>query len=196
MSSQAPRVVEAWIRGFRCAYERYVEQPYALGQMVAVREGALTILGVVADAESGPEDPSRPLQARGASGETAAEVMAGNPEIRILLRTRVTVVNCGYLEGEVARATFPPGPPPLLAEVEPATPSEIAHVARGGAFLALLVGAPACDDEVIAAAIRRAALAFDGPDQRGFVVDSGKELARLLKVEPSRLASIIRSIGA
>lgn len=195
MTAPIPRVVEAGLRTFQCAYERYVEDPFRLGQFVAVREGSCVVAGVVTDAMSGPEDPSRPLQPRGAAGQTAAEVMAGNPEIRLLLRTRVSVVSCGHIEGEVARPALPPLPPPLLARVETATNAEIVRLAGDGAFLALLVGAPGCDDAAIAAAVRMAATAF-GAEAHEFRVRAGKELARLLRAEPARLTSIIRGIGA
>ena len=58
----------------------------------------------------------------------------------------------------------------------------------------LLVASPACDDSVIAAAIRLAATAF-GPGSYAFTVRAGKELARLLKAEPARLTSIIRGVA-
>ncbi len=192
--SETPRVVESGLRSFQCAYEGYCESPFSLGQLVAVREGAWPILGVVADAASGPDDPTRPLQARGGVGQTAADVMADNPEIRLLLRTRVTVVNCGFVEGEAVRALLPPTPPPLLARVEPASAAETIRLSGDGAFIALLVTSPLCDDSVIAAAIRSAAVAFEG-GSRDFTVRAGKELARLLKAEPSRLTNIIRGVA-
>lgn len=195
MTAGAPRVIEAGLRQFACAYERYAETPFALGTMVAVREGPHTVLGVIADASSGPEDPARPLQPRGAPGQSAAEVMSDNPEIRLLLRTRLVVVACGYLVGEEPRPVLPPTPPPLLAEVEAATAEEVAHVTTDGAFLALLVNSPACDDAVIAAAIAAAAAAF-GPGAYAFTVRAGKELARLLRADPARLTSIIRGVGS
>lgn len=191
--SAPPRVVEAALRSFACAYERYVEEPFRLGQLVAVREGPVVVFGVVAEVASGPDDPARPLQARGGPGQTAAEVMAGNPEIRLLLRTTVQVVTCGYADGEAVRAQLPPVPPPLLARVEPATPAETGRAAAGGAFLSLLVASPACDDGVLAAALRSAAPAF-GAQGREFAVEAGKELARLLKAEPARLATILRGV--
>ena len=192
--SDTPRVVEAGLRSYQCAYEGYCESPFSLGQIVAVREGPWPILGVVADAASGPEDPTRPLQARGGAGQTAADVMAANPEIRLLLRTHVTVVACGYVEGETVRALLPPTPPPLLARVEQATTAETVRLASDGAFIALLVRSPLCDDSVIAAAIRSAARAFEA-GSRDFTVRAGKELARLLKAEPSRLTNIIRGVA-
>jgi hypothetical protein len=192
--SETARVVESALRGFQCSYDRYVEEPFRLGQMVAVREGQCVILGVVADCESGPEDATRPLQPRGAPGQTAAQVMSENPEIRLLLRTRVTVVNCGYIEGETPRAILPPMPPPLLARVETATGGEVVRVAGDGAFLALLLAAPGVDDSVIAAAIRGAAAGF-GAGAYDFTVRAGKELARLLKADPARLTSILRGVS-
>jgi len=193
--SDTPRVIEAGLRSFVCAYEHYAEEPFHLGDMVAVREGAVVVLGVIADAQSGPEDPTRPLQSRGGPGQTAADVMAANPEIRLLLRTRVTVVSCGYFQSETPRAALPPTPPPLLARVEAATVDETIRLADDGAFLALLASAPPpCDDAVIAASIRGAARAFGG-GSHDFTVRAGKELARLLKAEPSRLTSILRGVA-
>jgi hypothetical protein len=187
-------VVEAGLRSFQCAHRGYVEEPFGLGQLVVVREGPCIILGVVADVASGPDDPTRPLQARGGANQTAAEVMAENPEIRLLLRTRVTVVSCGYFEGEMARALLPPVPPPLLARVEAATAAETVRLTGDAAFIALLVSSPLCDDAVIAASVRSAARSFEARG-REFTVRAGKELARLLKAEPSRLTSIIRGVA-
>lgn len=192
---ETPRVVEATLRGFVCAYERYAEEPFRLGQFVIVREGPAPILGVVAETASGPEDPTRPLQATGAApGDSAAEFMAANPHIRPLLRTRVTVVTCGYFEGEAPRPTLPPLPAPLLARVEPAADAEVVRLTGDGAFLGPLIAAPACDDAVIAAALSAAADA-SGPEHHEFTVRAGKELARILKAEPSRLTTILRGVA-
>ncbi len=194
MTSSIPRVTEASVRSFVCAYERYEEAPFALGQLVAVREGAATIVGVVAEIESGPDDPTRPLQPRGEPGQSGAEVMAGEPGLRELLRTRVTVVSCGYIEGEAARAALPPTPPPLLGAVEAATHAETIRIAGEGAFLALLVASPLCDDAVIAAAIRASSRSFDLRAGE-YTVTAGKELARLLRADPARLTSILRGVA-
>jgi hypothetical protein len=193
--TRVPRVIEAGLRSFVCAYETYVEEPLGLGQLVSVREGGVTVLGVVADAASGPDDPTRPLQARGGPGESAADVMAANPEVRLLLRTRLTVVCCGHIEGEAFRSALPPTPPPLLARVERAGNPETVRFAADAAFLAMLVASPLCDDSVIAATIRNAARAFD-IGGREFTVTAGKELARLLRAEPARLASILRGVAS
>jgi hypothetical protein len=196
MANESPRVVDASLRSFVCAYPQYVEEPFRLGQLVVVREGRFPVFGVVADVASGPEDPTRPLQPpAGAGDRSAAEVFAGEPHVRLLLRTRVTVVSCAYVEGEACRAAPPPLPPPLFALVEaPSGPETVAATGRGG-FLAALAASPLCDDTVIAATLRLSALAH-GPAARTFVVDAGKELARLLKAEPARLASILRGVAS
>jgi hypothetical protein len=190
----SPRVVEASLRTFVCASDRYVDEPLSLGQIVAVREGPAVVFGVVADATSGPEDPSRPLQAAGGT-RTAAEVFADNPHILPLLRTRLSVVSCGHSADETTFPLLPPAPPPLLALVQAATRDEIERLAEGAAFLALLVAAPIADDQVIAAAVRSASRAFDLAAHE-FTVTAGKELARLLRAEPARLATILRGVSA
>lgn len=195
MGNELPRVVEAALRSFVCAYPQYVEEPFRLGQLVAVREGRFPVFGVVADVASGPEDPTRPLQPPvGAGDRSAAEVFAGEPHVRLLLRTRVTVVSCAYVEGEACRAAPPPLPPPLFALVEESSAPETVAATERGAFLAALVASPLCDDAVISATLRQAALAH-GPAARPFVIDAGKELARLMKAEPARLGSILRGVA-
>lgn len=191
--NETARVVESTLRGFVCAYPSYTEAPFTLGQLLVVREGPVAVFGIAADVASGPEDPSRPLQAHGAPGETAASVMADNPEIRMLLRTRVTVATCGYAVDGHPRPHLPPVPAPLLAAAESADEMETMTLVSDGTFLAPLIAAPVCDDAVIAAAIRLAARSF-GTESRAFTVRAGKELARLLKAEPARLTSILRGV--
>jgi hypothetical protein len=191
---QHPRVVEANLRSFICAYDRYEPEPLALGQVVAVREGPAVVFGVVVETMSGPEDPSRPLQAPG--GEmSAAEVFADNPHILPLLRTRLSVVACGHAAGETTLPLLPPSPPPLLALVQAASREETEGLAADGAFLSLLVASPLADDQVIAAAVRSAGRAFDLAVHE-FTVTAGKELARLLRAEPARLATILRGVAS
>ncbi|GAB4337653.1 MAG: hypothetical protein Kow0010_25820 [Dehalococcoidia bacterium] len=188
-----PRVVGATLRSFICAYERYVEEPYRLGQFVSVREAGRAVYGVVAEIESGPEDPTRPISPQEAPGLGAAEYLAARPELRLLLRTRLSVLACGHVDGEAVRAALPPVPPPLLAPVVPATDAEVVRLTGDGAFLAVLLAAPGCDDAILAAAIRSAAESF-GPEGHAFRVRAGKELARLLKAEPARLTTIIKAV--
>ena len=191
----AARVVAASLRQFQCAYDGYVERPFPLGALVAVREGAAPVFGVVAEVESGPDDPTRPLSPPADAGELTAEaLLAERPHIRPLLRTRVTVVTCGYSDGEVIWARLPPSPPPLLAVAGEASADETVRLVSDATFLAALVASAVCDDAVIASAIRRASSAFE-LEARDFKIHAGKELARLLKAEPARLTSIIRGVA-
>ncbi|GBD23412.1 hypothetical protein HRbin29_01078 [bacterium HR29] len=185
------RIVAASLRAFDCSYPRYVENPPPLGAILAVREGPCVVFGVVVNVESGPEDPTRPLQPLGEPGQSAADVMRAHPHIRQLLRTRVRVVACGHATDGGPVPLLPPLPPPLLARVEPATPEETRALTAGGRFLPLLLAASECDDAVIGAAIRTARATF-GDDGRSFLVEAGKELARLLRAEPARLTTILR----
>ena len=186
-----PRIVEASLRVCLAAYAEYTPEPYLLGQLVAVREGRWTTYAVVADAKSGPEDPSRPLQAHGGT-ETAREIFAEHPHIQPLLRTHLTLVSCGHASGVAFRPVVPPSPPPLLAIVEACGAEEVVRATGDAGFLAMLVASPECDDAVLTAAIRSAADSAE--DRRGYIVKAGKELARLLRAEPSRLTTILRGV--
>jgi hypothetical protein len=188
-----PRVVAANLRGFTLAYGRYVEEPYHLGEFVIVREGTFPVVGVLVATESGPEDPTRPLQPRGGPGELAAAVLAAEPHLRALLRTQGSAVACGYFADNAPRPWLPPVPAPLLAAVEPAADEEVARFTSDGAFLGRLAAEASADDSAIAAAIRRAA-ACHGPGAEAFRVAAGKELARLLRADPARLTSILRGV--
>jgi len=188
------RVVAATLRHFDCSYSKYVENPVELGQVVVVREGDAVVYGVVAELESGPEDPTRPLQPIGRAEESATDVMRAHPHIRQLLRTRVRVITCGHAENGAIRPYLPPVPPPLLARVEPASEEEVRELVAGGHFLAQLLAAPDCDDAVAGAAIRRAMRAFRTAEEaHAFAVEAGKELARILRAEPARLTTILRA---
>ncbi|MFN0096718.1 MAG: hypothetical protein ACKVVT_18325 [Dehalococcoidia bacterium] len=184
-----PRIVEAGLRSSVAAYPEYTGEPFALGQLVAIREGRWTTYAVVADAASGPEDPSRPLQAQPGGG-SAADLFAEHPHIRPLLRTRLTLVSCAHAERGRVVAGPPPAPPLLLAAVEGCDDQEVALVTGDGGFLAPLVASPLCDDAVLTSALRVAAQG--AADRRAFVVHAGKELARLLRAEPARLTTILR----
>lgn len=193
MSARVPRVVEANLQRIVCAYDGYSENPYALGEFVMVREGQFPTFGVVVTSESGPEDPSRGLQPRGEPGQTSAEVMEANPEIRLLLRTSIGVATCGYLAEGKPRGGLPPLPVPLLSGVEAATGEDLADFVREASFLEPLVTEPSTSDAAIAAAIRNGAMAL-GPPGEAFKVRAGKELARLLRADPARLGTILRGV--
>ncbi|MFQ5380026.1 MAG: hypothetical protein ACE5EF_00175 [Dehalococcoidia bacterium] len=68
MTSPVPRVGEAGLGQLLAAYDGYCEEPYRLGEFVTVREGLFPVVGVVVSSQSGPEDPTRGLQPRGAPG--------------------------------------------------------------------------------------------------------------------------------
>ena len=121
--------------------------------------------------------------------------MRDNPEIRLLLRTQLGVVTCGYFNNGVSTAGLPPVPPPLLAAVERATREDVADFVGAGEFLERLVAESVAGDSAIAAAVRSGAEAL-GNEGDAFKVRAGKELARLLRADPARLGTILRGVAA
>jgi len=194
MTPLIPRVVEASLGRLLAAYDGYCEEPYALGEFVTVREGRFPVIGVVVSSQSRPEDPSRTLQPRGQPGQSGAEIMEDNPEIRLLLETQLGVVTCGYYRATGPVAGLPPVPAPLLGAVERASPVELTDFLGDCAFLERLVAEPEAPDAAITEAVRSgfAALGTRGAE---FRVAAGRELARLLRADPARLGTILRGVA-
>jgi hypothetical protein len=90
---------------------------------------------------------------------------------------------------------LPPQPPATLDQIVTCTPGEVVTFTRQFTFLRTILGAKdAPADELAAASLRRAAAAHSESERRAFLLDAGRELARLLSSDPVRLEGILRRI--
>lgn len=162
----------------------------AFGSFVAARDGAYEAYGVVSNIETASLDPGRRALARGRDEADPEDVYRNNPELPELLRTQFEVVIIGYAEGPAIRCCLPPRPPRLHAFVYPCSPEVLAAITDDLAFLETVLNSSfkPGSEELVAACLRQAA------DGRGhdYLVRAGKELARLLVNDPSRLNAILR----
>lgn len=106
----------------------------------------------------------------------------------------VGVLVVGYQRGEKIHQRLPPQPPLSLDVIHTCTAAElVAFTERFDYFRLVLDSRDLPADELLAANLRYAAGARDSAGE-GFLVDAGRELARLLAMDLYRLDAILRRI--
>lgn len=192
-ASKFGEVVETSVESLIGQCHRLYEAP-PLGTLV--RAGS-DVFAVVSGIATSALDPSRRVIARGADAATEADVYAANPQLERLLRTDVTLTVVGHCtSGAPVHQYLPPQPPRIHTFLYACEPQELRSFFGDGSpqfdFMSLLLASYANTDDVIAAALRQAALAFD--DSRAFLVEASKAVAVLLTGDTMRLNAIVRRL--
>ena len=201
-------VVEASVETLIGQCHRLYEAP-PLGTLVRAGDD---VYGVVSGIVTSALDPTRRVIARGADAATESEVYAAHPQLERLLRTDVTIAVVGHRPppDDAPRrnhgpfAQYLPPLPPRIHTFLYACGSAEARAFLGfdggrfdGAFVkldfvSLLMGGGPADDDVLAAALRRASLAFDAPAE--FLLAASRAVAVLLANDTARLNTILRRL--
>lgn len=166
-----------------------IHQTPPLGALIKVDEGF--IYAVVCDARTESLEGRQPVPHPPAEGDLQS-FLDSNPHLRHLLRTSFDAVVVGHGDAGTLRHYLPPSPASIFAPVRPCPPEEVARFTQSFDFLKPLLSSAANADEVTAACLRLASAAH--PDPRAFLVQAGKELARLLADQPDRLTAVLRRI--
>ena len=211
-------VVEASVETLIGQCHRLYEAP-PLGTLVRAGDD---VYGIVSGIVTSALDPTRRVIARGADAATESEVYAAHPQLERLLRTDVTIAVVGHRpppddtprrnDGPFAQY-LPPLPPRIHTFLYACGAAEARAFLgldgggfdgggldrkRGGAasvrldFVSLLIGGGPADDDVLAAALRRASLAFDAPAE--FLLAASRAVAVLLANDTARLNTILRRL--
>jgi hypothetical protein len=107
----------------------------------------------------------------------------------------VSVLAVGYSDGGMIRHGLPAQPPATLDWLYACTAEEIvAFTTRTDYFRLVLEAQGAPVDELLAASLRSAAAARAEPAREAFLVEAGRELARLLAGDPVRLEGLLRRL--
>ncbi len=166
----------------------------ALGSLVRTGAPDRAVFGLVAGVSTTGIDPGRRPVARGRQETDPAEIFKKNPQLTRLFRTEFEAIIVGHADGGTIRQALPPTPPRVHDFVYLCRPDEAVRFTERLDFLALVLEqpAPAPADELIAAAVRQAAGHRPHPDE--FLVRAGRELARLLALDPVRLQLLLRRL--
>jgi hypothetical protein len=113
-----------------------------------------------------------------------------------MVPVEICVINIGYKYHEQMVQSLPPRPPLSLSEVELCTAQEVYEFTQTYDFFRLVLSAKEVpSDELIAAALNYAAMAYDSEkDRYQFKVDCGRKLAMLLSNDLKRLTHVLALI--
>ncbi|RME51730.1 MAG: hypothetical protein D6796_00285 [Caldilineae bacterium] len=162
------------------------------GDFVKVRAGdEVYIIGLIYDVRVSDDPSVRQLIL---AGELTTEAVRDQRENR-LVPIEVSVLAVGYRRGRRYFYNLPPQPPISLDVLERCTPPEIIAFTERLDYLRLILKAghvPA--DELIVASLERAASLQAAERRRPFLVQAGRELARLLGADLIRLEDVLRQL--
>jgi hypothetical protein len=176
-----------------------LDEPPPFGGLVRVKDraGTCEIYGAVYHIATGGLDPGRRAAARGSGLPPAndEQVYNDNPQLSRLLRTEFGVLMLGCRKTDQAAGRiayiFPDYPPPLHYSVSLCPDNVLVAFSEEKGYLrTILEAAQVPAEELVAAMLRRAALAR-GADGRAFLVESLRYLARHLKQDYDRFKIIV-----
>jgi len=179
-SSTVEFIVQCW--------ELHASPPF--GSFVIV-ESTPPIIGIVFNVITRSIEPNRrPV----AYGKTEEELMMEQPQIFELLRTEFEALVIGYIDSPAIRQMLPPQPPRIHTFVRPCSMEETRRFTDHWDFLrSILSTSKVPTDELIIAAVRNA---FESHNREtAYLVQTGKELSRLIRDDYDRLHSIIRRVA-
>jgi len=133
----------------------------------------------------------RQLVAAGVENEVYIEDQRQNRQVPII----VDVLVVGYGRGQEVYQRLPPQPPATLDQIYACNNAELVRFTEQHAWMRTVLAAtdvPA--DQLLAAALRAAAQARPPAQRDTYLVAAGRELARLLALDLTRLDGILRQL--
>jgi hypothetical protein len=114
---------------------------------------------------------------------------------QVPIEISVLAVGCG--DGGMILHRLPPQPPVTLDWLTQCTDEEVRTFTSRLDYFQLILGArQAPVDELLVASVRNAAAARAESEGQMFLIDAGRELARLLAGDPLRLEGLLRRLRA
>jgi hypothetical protein len=114
---------------------------------------------------------------------------------QVPIEVSVLAVGCG--DGEAILHCLPPQPPVTLDWLYECTGEEVRAFTSRLDYFQLILGARQVPvDELLVASVRTAAAARPQGEREMFLIDAGREMARLLAGDPLRLEGLLRRLRA
>jgi len=190
------RIVRSSTTRFAVGCEMLKQDVPEFGCLVKVRAMEHDVYGLIYDVRMEDDPYVRQMAVVPEGRPEAIADQRHNRQVPI----EVAVLVVGYRHGEQIHHRLPPQPPISLDVILTCDGDELVEFTRHLDYFRLVLDnrdLPA--DELLAANLRRAALARSrdltpGSPGYEFLVDAGRELARLLAADPPRLDGLLRRI--
>ncbi len=165
----------------------------AFGALVAAEAGPTWVYGLVYEVII--QDDPFVRQVVAAAGELTAERVEDMRQRR-QVPVEITALTIAYRQDNRVYQRLPPRPPAALQPVWACDEATTAQVLADVAFFRTVLNAAYCpSEELLAAALRRAAACRLPEQQQAYLVNAGRELARLLASDLPRLDAILRRLA-
>lgn len=187
-------VLRSSIRGFTVASRIPEPDVPVFGSFVKaeIQQGAADLMGLVYDIQIADDPFIRQLALQEEPDEIA---LADQREIRGV-PIEIGVVAVGYRSGHGYFHGLPPQPPIMLNRIFICGDAEVRAFTERLDFLRLLSNSREVPvDELMVSCLRLAARARPEPERRAFLLDSGRELARLMGGDLVRLEALLGRLG-
>jgi predicted heme/steroid binding protein len=191
-------VIESQTTGFTAGtYELLTAPPFGALVRASTRTAEIAVYGLVYDISTGSKEPGGRAMVRGRTytGQNLydEEIYREHPDLAEVLQTEFSALTVGFVSKSTISYYLPAHPPPVHYSVYECSPDEVIQFSHSCDFFRGVLFSPQIPgDELLAAAIRAAAsIRSDG---QTYLVQSGRELASLLKDDYDRLNALIRRI--
>lgn len=155
------------------------------------QQGRSQVIGLIYDIRT--DDDAFARQVATAEGLTPEQLQDTQANRQVPVEFSALAV--GYRNGDEFRYTLPPQPPATLSEIHPLAARDVQRFTDRLDFLPLILSASEVPvDELLAAALRQAAAIRPEGERRRFLVQAGRECARLLGHDLTRLENVIHSL--
>ena len=112
-----------------------------------------------------------------------------------MIPIEISVLNIGYGAGSQFAYSLPPRPPMSLSQVRLCSAEEVFYFTQGSEFFRLVTNASEVPtDDLLAAMLRYAAMAYNEAERYQFLVNCGRQLTRALSKDTQRLSSVLTLI--
>lgn len=191
-SKPVGEIVRGSISNFETQCHQLYETP-PVGSLVVSRD-VTTTYGIVYEITTKSIDPGRQPVALGKNEDTVEQVYQRNPQLSKLLTTEFRSVVVGHQESSEMRYYLAPSPPRIHSFVYFCDKNTLTEFSQSLDFIQVLISSElVSNDDVISSFIHQASVTQQ--DQELFLINAGKELAKLLNGQLPRLNSFLRRLS-
>lgn len=189
------RVLRASTRGYSCGtHSARIDSRHDFGAFVKVpiaNDAKTSVFGLIYAVEIKDDLMISEL----VMAETVNPNVLRDQRENRMVPVEISILNVGYLNGHGFVHSLPPRPPMSLTAVTLCSAEEVrAFTARKDFFRLVLSASEVPSDDLIASALRYASFAWPEEARGDFMIESGRQLARMLSNDLKRLSYILTLI--